>query len=139
MALMEWYDHLYSVRVEVIDDQHKKLVSLINELHAALQSGKGNDAFGGILKELVQYIDYHFKSEEELMTRINYPALERHRELHKDLTRQVAGILMRLKKGQDVSPMELLAFLKVWLIDHIGERDRKIGEYLRETGKATDI
>ena len=72
MALIKWTSAL-SVAVPEIDLQHQKLVSLINQLHESMLSGKGREVLGGVLNELIDYTKRHFADEEELMRRHNYP------------------------------------------------------------------
>ena len=57
----------YSVRIPQIDAQHKQLVGLINELHAAMLKGDGNDALRRIFSELVRYAESHFSCEEAML------------------------------------------------------------------------
>lgn len=59
MALMSWSDNL-SVNIKEIDEQHKKLVGMVNDLHDAMKMGKGNDVTGKILTGLIQYVGTHF-------------------------------------------------------------------------------
>ncbi len=42
MALIDW-DKSLSVNVEEIDQQHKKLIAMINELNEAMRNGKGKE------------------------------------------------------------------------------------------------
>jgi len=54
MALITWNAAL-SVGVKEIDDQHKKLIDLVNQLNDAMHAGKGRDVLGAVLAELVKY------------------------------------------------------------------------------------
>ena len=63
MALIEWNDE-YSVKVKEIDQQHMKLVNLINELHLAMKEARGREVVGKILTDLISYTKFHFSTEE---------------------------------------------------------------------------
>jgi len=130
MTLLTWHDSLYGIGVKTVDDQHKRILVMINNLRDSLQRGGGNSEVGVILKELVEYVKFHFAEEEKLMEEMNYPEIEEHRELHEKLTRHVVAILLRLKNEQEFSIYELLSFLKDWWNEHIGEEDKKIGQCL---------
>jgi hemerythrin len=54
MALIAWSDSI-SVQVAEIDQQHKKLIAMINELSAAMKAGKGNEVLGKIADSLIGY------------------------------------------------------------------------------------
>ncbi len=77
MALMQWNDSL-SVNIKEVDDQHKKLVAIINELHDAMRAGSGNAVLGNIFSKLTQYVASHFATEEKLMSTHNYPGYLAH-------------------------------------------------------------
>ena len=66
MALITWNDS-FSVNIAVIDQQHQKLITMINDLNAAMKQGRGRDVMGGIINGLVNYTITHFKSEERYL------------------------------------------------------------------------
>jgi len=133
MAIIEWKKEL-EVNYPKIDEQHKKLVALINQLHDAMKSGKGKDACGEILKELADYTVYHFGTEEELMKKSYYPEAEVHGAAHKDLVQQVVDFKSKFDQGAIGLSMDLFDFLNKWLIEHIMGTDKKLGSYLKLRG-----
>ncbi len=128
---MEWSDKL-SVGVAQIDNEHKRLLALLNELNRALQSGTGLGALSGVLDGLVHYAAYHFAHEEDQIVRSGYPAYEAHRLQHRALTARVKEIFGEFQSGGEEAelPGEVLEFLKTWLYHHIMESDRDFGAYL---------
>ena len=129
MALMTWSTE-YSVAVEAIDKQHQQLFAMLNELHDAMEAGKGTQTAPGILKKLVEYACEHFALEEALMAEAHYPELDRHKAEHDKLTSQVAIMLQDIESGKTVLSMKLLQFLRSWLQDHIAGCDKKYMSYL---------
>ena len=77
MGLIKW-NSFYSVHIDELDEQHKELIHLINEMYDAMKNGKGTDALGSILSELVEYTKYHFDAEEKLFLQYGYPEREAH-------------------------------------------------------------
>ena len=130
MALFQW-NNSFSVNNSEIDNQHKKLVALVNELHDAMGQGKSRDVLGGIFNELVSYTKYHFKSEENQMLNKNYPDYTAHRLEHQKLTNQVLKLKQEFDSGKVVISIDLLNFLKDWLKNHILESDKKYVPYLK--------
>lgn len=124
MALFQW-NNSFSVSNSQIDEQHKKLVGLVNQLHEAMSQGKSRDVLGGIFNELVSYTKYHFKSEEDLMLDKNYPDYSAHRLEHQKLTNQVIKLKQDFDAGKTVISIDLLNFLKDWLKKHILDTDKK--------------
>ncbi len=126
---MKW-KKVYETGIKKVDDDHKVLVQLTDELEAAMEPGASREAMGATLKALVEYVKFHFNNEEEVMKRVGFPDLQRHRQLHKDLVNDVAGILIDLKNGKEWTKSELIGFLTRWLEDHILGEDQKIGQFL---------
>lgn len=127
MALIDWKNE-YSINNKIIDEQHKKLVDLINQLHVAMGAGKGKDILGNILDELVSYTVFHFSSEEKFMKDHNYSGYSLHKIEHDKLTRQVVEFQNNYKAGKSVVSQELLKFLKDWLVNHIIGSDKKLAK-----------
>lgn len=119
MPLFTWQDS-YSVGVDLIDHDHKLLVSLINQLNDAMETGQARDVVGSVLTVLVEYTETHFEREETLMRRGGYPKLDEHHLEHVKLTGQVRDIQRRYIAG-DHSAVDgdILIFLKKWLTGHI--------------------
>ena len=131
--LIEWTNEL-SVGLDEIDEQHKILVNLLNELHKAITEKKGSAACGHILDELIQYTIVHFAVEESLMRIFDYPYYEEHKGHHKELTDQVLELQRKFRSGQAVITFELMGFLRKWLTVHIMKEDKLYGPFFLERG-----
>lgn len=129
MPIITWNDS-FSVSIDKIDNQHKKLISLLNSLYDAMKEGKGKDKLAGILDELIEYTEYHFKSEEEMFLKYSYSDKESHVKEHDDLRQQVVALQNKLKNGQGSITNEVLVFLKNWLNNHIMVADKKYSKEL---------
>lgn len=136
MPMLTWSIKL-SVGVKTFDDDHKKLVGLLNTLFDAMQAGKGRDVLGKILNELVQYTKFHFSREEEQMAKLGYPNLITHRNAHADLMRQLGDIQIKYNSGVSAGLTgEVLNFLNAWLVDHIQVTDQRYGPFFKSKGLA---
>lgn len=133
MALMSWSDKL-SVNIREIDEQHKRLVGMVNELHDAMSSGKGKEAMGAILTGLVQYVASHFATEERHMKAHSYPGYLAHKAEHDKLTKKALELQQQFQEGKPVLTVALMGFLKDWLSSHILGTDMKYGPYLNGKG-----
>ncbi len=133
MALFSW-DKSYSVNINSIDAQHKKLIDLINNLHDSMRQGKGKEVLGSIFNELASYTIYHFNHEEELFAKYDYAERNRHKAEHEKLIVQINELKNNYNKGSNVLTMEVMNFLKMWLSDHIMGSDRKYSSFLNQKG-----
>lgn len=128
-VLMRWSDDL-SVGVTTVDNQHRKLVDLVNRLHAALMRGAANTEATGILNELVQYTVTHFKYEEEIHQRTGYPEAAAHKASHEQLVARIGELMKGLEAGTAAIGVDLMEFLKHWLINHIQKEDKRFGPHI---------
>ncbi len=133
MPLFQWSQDM-SVNITEIDNQHKKLVDLINLLHDSMKSGKGKDVLGKLLNELTDYTVNHFGTEEKLFQKYGYPEYARHKKDHDDLTKQVIDIKTKLEGGATILTVEVMNFLKDWLNNHILHADKKYTAFLNAKG-----
>ena len=114
MLVFPWLSE-YSVGVDSIDNQHKKLVELLNTLADRMSEGKGNDVLKVIFDELVKYTVYHFDEEEKYFDRIDYPQADEHRKEHKELIEQASNLQADFESGKIGISIEVMRFLKKWL------------------------
>lgn len=131
--LITWTPAL-SVGVASMDGQHQRLIDLINELYRAMKVGQGSAMVGTVLEELVDYTITHFSQEERLMEQAGYAGLAAHREQHRVLTEQVEALRAKSREGRLGLSVEVLEFLKGWLIDHIEGTDKRYGPELSAHG-----
>ncbi len=129
-ALIVWSDAL-SVDDPEIDQQHQKLVGMINALHEAMMSGRTQSVIGNLLNNLVDYTVEHFSYEEGRMQAGHYPDFAQHKKKHTDLIQQVAALQEKFNRGtQNVISVELMNFLKDWITQHIQKSDKLYMPYL---------
>ena len=124
-----WKDN-NNLGIPIIDEQHRGIISTINSLHYFMQTGHGHEIIKPTMIMLEQYINIHFKTEEALMARANYPALKEHIVLHKELAEKTKKLSINAIRDKD-SDM-VLRFLKEWWLDHINKEDRKYTPFLRK-------
>lgn len=133
MAFINWSEKL-SVKVEIIDEQHKVLIAIINDLQEAMQAGKGKDVIENVLSRLIDYVKMHFGTEEKLMVKYAYPDQAYHKGEHFALTSQVGQLYLKVQAGKMIVTIETMDFLKNWLNNHILKTDVKFGEFLISKG-----
>jgi len=133
MALIEWNES-FSVGVSFFDLQHKQLLSMLNELHAAIEVGKGKEALGPTLQRLSGYWMMHFTAEEAKMKEFDYPDIEAHKTEHLAFTIKLQALKDKSIAGKDQVPEQTLNFLKDWFVTHISVTDMKFKDFFRSKG-----
>ena len=118
-----------------IDQEHKKLIDLLNELHDGTRREPRQGQARPVLDGLITYTATHFRTEEKYFAQINYPDTAAHKKEHENLTSQVLEVQKRFKSGETGTlSMEVMNFLKRWLITHIQGSDKKYGPHLIAKG-----
>ncbi|MBK1648759.1 bacteriohemerythrin [Rhabdochromatium marinum] len=134
MSLIDWNDAL-SVGVEEIDDDHQRLVEIVNQLNDAIAAKHQQDVIETILQELLEYTVWHFRHEERLMQASGDPSFMQHKQAHDTLTEQVKAAQQRYLDGDATVADTMLPFLKDWLINHILGTDKTTGQYLAKNAE----
>lgn len=131
--LMPWGDKL-KLGIDQIDVQHKELVKMVNELHRAMKMKMGAKQAGQILTGLADYTVSHFKTEETLFEKHQYPERDAHKKEHDDLVAKVVEFKQEFDGGRAALSMELMEFLTDWLRNHILKTDKAYAPFLKKKG-----
>lgn len=133
MALMIWNSR-YSVGIEALDNQHKALLSLLNEFHAASMKGKAQEVAGALMLQIVSLAQEHFSAEQRLMESTKYPRTADHCARHQELSAQLAAFVARHENGDTMVYTQLLYFMRDWLSKHMQTEDRDYAPWLASHG-----
>ncbi len=132
MEFMHWTKSL-SVGIAEIDDQHKKMIGMINTFHDH-QKTDSIKAMKELLGSMASYTVYHFNTEEAYFDKFNYPHTDAHKKEHEKFIAEVYSVQARLEGGTLLLALELTGFLKKWLTDHIMGSDKKYAPFLVSKG-----
>jgi len=132
LGLIEWEDS-YSVGVEEIDQQHKQLFDIVNDLIRANKLNKGKKEIGRVLNFLADYTVKHFEDEEKLQQNSGYPDYEAHKRLHEQFVDDALNFKNRFENGQ-IDTATMMDFNKTitrWLVQHVKGIDQEVGKHIR--------
>lgn len=121
-----------------IDEEHKKLVDLLNTLHDATSQGRGREVVGKLLSELIVDTADHLHNEEAAMAAAGFPNLERHKIGHQAFVDELHKLQQRYQQGSVSVAAQLSSVLRDWLSLHIRRNDKELHDFLRqqERGRA---
>ncbi len=129
---IEWSND-FSVGIQEIDEQHKVLIGILNELSEAIDQIRGTEIRTQIIDRLIEYTRIHFTVEESLMRILGYPKYEEHKHEHELLISQINEFLTKIN-NENMSTYELLFFLRSWLINHILKSDKAYEQHFLNMG-----
>ena len=127
LATMEWKAN-FSVGDTKMDDQHKGLIALINQL-----CGEDEIDVREVLEKLQEYVDIHFRDEEALLAKISYPDLDKQKAEHEIFSKWFDEQLETYRNGggSDTIRERVQNYLRTWWIKHILFSDKAYASYLK--------
>ena len=126
-----WKDS-YSVGIASIDQDHKKLLGMINQLQTAAHYHTDDDMIEQTLNDLVDYTKYHFAREEDMMREHNYPDFDAHKQQHEEMVKQVVKFIDEYRVDKTRTIDNVTMYLKTWLINHINGSDQQYAPFLQQ-------
>lgn len=138
MPFIDW-DNSFELGIENFDDHHRHLVGLINKIYVDFTTGVPSEDVGSVLEELINYVSYHFGAEENWMEKQKYPMLVQHVAEHEKFCNSVIVFWQDYNLGKNVLSLDILTFLKSWLIDHILKSDAEYGIFMATRGVDDDL
>jgi len=134
MLTMVWTKDM-SVNVAVLDDDHKKVFDMINELEEVIMAGHSREVLDKTLDRLMDYTMIHLKREEEYFARTGYLDAVPHMKEHERMVKRVENLRGRFKDGSTAQlSLELRSFLQNWWIAHIQGFDKLYVAFLNANG-----
>ncbi len=126
------WDERYSVHVRALDEQHQKLIKMINALIGLSEVSVGSEAISDALTEMTNYAQYHFSKEEQYMLEYDFPGYQSHKREHREFKRKAADLCLNAMQNKTTVPMEIRKYLKHWCVNHIFKSDLKYGAFFKK-------
>ncbi len=133
MAFLVWDSEL-SVGIYKIDEQHKTLLTLINQLHEGMRSGNNKEQLRKTLIGLKEYAELHFSMEEDLMTQHGFPDIKDHQVQHNKFIKKILDFEIEFDEGSILLSMEVVQYLRNWYLSHVKGMDQEYADFFREKG-----
>jgi hemerythrin len=131
MSYIDWRS-TYEVGFKPIDDQHKVLIKILNDLYESQKKGTSQAIINDTLKELIDYTIYHFSTELKFFEQYSYPKESEHIAEHDDFVKKIQSFQNESEAGNIILSMKTLDFLKEWTINHILGTDKEFGDFVME-------
>jgi hemerythrin len=119
----------FKLNIEMVDQEHVKLVNMLNAVHRLIGEGKKAEAIEYFSLTLARYVVDHFAHEEKFMANMGYPQLSEHAKIHENFKKSFVQSLPRLATYDDAAFRAALTDTFTWIINHIGRTDRKYAQF----------
>lgn len=141
MEILKWNDSLMSVDIELIDDQHKALLRIVNDLAITIKENSQKKDITDIVDRLIDYAHYHFSTEENYFAEFNFDEITSHKEDHQEFAKN----FLQIRKSLDDTELyrgvstvliatEIFEYIADWFIVHVTGSDRKYIELFKQKG-----
>lgn len=124
----------YATGFTTIDEQHHKLISLINQFYIAFMGHQQKAVVKDILAEMADYTRYHFTTEEKLFTLYGFPGEKDHLAEHRSFVAKVSEFAVEYDRNPSALTFKVMTFLQKWVQEHIMGVDQKYVSWLKEKG-----
>jgi len=124
----------FSVGVTEMDEQHKKLLAMINRLIADQNVLTAPETIADLLTEMTDYAQEHFRAEEYLMSEYAYDKKDAQAEQHKAFLQKTMAFCSATDVGPNILSVALLEYLQTWLINHILKEDMQYKTFFQNKG-----
>lgn len=121
------------IGVNTIDEQHQSMALLVNKLYDKINSAD-KKMIRNYLYKLLEVVEVHFETEENLMRSTKFPGYISHKLEHDRFYKQMLTSTDRYSKGLETIELEQLKGIKRWFFNHIELSDKKCGKYFIENG-----
>ncbi len=125
------WNEIYSVHVRALDEQHQKLIKLINTFIQLSKVSVNSEEISDALTEMTEYAHYHFNEEEQYLLKYNYSGYQSHRKEHREFKRKVADLCVDVIQNKATIPLEIHKFLFDWCTNHIFKSDMEFGRFFK--------
>ena len=132
--LITW-SSTFSVGIKIIDDQHKGLLNLVNDLfnHVTGNEAEEQAYFAKVIQQAVQYVKVHFMTEEKIMIHTKFPGYAEHKKAHDAFVLAVVDNVKNFRSAsKKLALMDFTKFLKEWILTHIAIMDKQYFNYFKQ-------
>ncbi len=136
MPLIPWDDE-FVLGIHEIDEQHKKMLGIINKLYDIFENQKQDDQkeINLIIHEMSDYAIYHFATEAKYLKLFGYEKIEEHIAIHNQYRAKIEDWRKRYDESRDkLVFFEVTNFLHDWWTWHINNTDRAYVSFLKANG-----
>lgn len=127
------WSSVFSVGVKIVDDQHRGLFNLVNDMlgHITSDEISEKDYFKKVIYQVLQYIKVHFNTEEEIMIHTKFPGYAEHKKAHDAFVQIAVDTNRRFESGEKINLEDFTGFLKEWILTHIAIMDKQYFSYFK--------
>jgi hemerythrin-like metal-binding protein len=127
---LQWSED-HSVFIPELDEQHKGLLEVSQELRTAVLTGESKERLEFLAGRMATRLAAHFRYEEGLMRGSRYSAIDWHERQHQAARVKLALLWDAIRGRGAESVFAALEELAGWFLDHVTVADRMLAAHIR--------
>ena len=128
------WNESYSVGVQELDQQHKKLIMMINQVIVSGDDSGSSGLMSSLLTQMTRYAEIHFQAEEKYMLDFCFPEYGSHHREHMAFIRKTARFITTTISNEESILSDMFTYLNEWLIAHILKSDMQYKAFFQKKG-----
>ena len=128
MDFIQWNKSV-ELSVPILDEQHKAMVDLTNQLHNLLETNN-KAQINKTLKSILDEMEIHFETEDKLMKESKLPLFFSHKLEHERFYNKLYNLHFEVESGKKQLSLDDLKMLKIWFFNHIEFKDRSLADHI---------
>lgn len=133
--MIKWKES-YNIGIDIIDEQHKELFEIAGRAEELLLLPENIDKFDEIIeivRELTDYVAFHFSTEQNIMEKIKYPKYFSHRVEHDDFIQKINHMnIGAIDTDQHNQLLFIINLVIDWITEHVLYKDKAMAEYYHQ-------
>ena len=130
------FDKEFKLGIDAIDNEHIKLVEMLNQVYAFLSEGQKDAARQYFTETLSSYVNEHFANEEQFMESFAYAGLDEHKKIHENFRKTFQDLVPSIASADEAAFRKALTDAFTWIITHIGKTDKRYATAYLAQGKS---
>ncbi len=131
----EGWNARYELGIEALDAEHRRLFDLIRQVETMAEGENGVSALLSALREFIEFVEFHFETEERLMEEHDFSTAGLHRQAHRRLLEDLREFARQVSRGPAAGARASTGdFLRKWLSEHVSHGDAMLARHLKSKG-----
>ena len=130
MKIIKWED-TYRLEIDMFDIQHQYLIKLLNMANSAISLNHNISEIRSISQELLEYTDYHLKSEEEMMKITGYNKLYLHHTEHDIIRNRLAELKVCMVAFDIRYYTDVSHYIEEYYLNHVLIFDKEFADFVK--------
>lgn len=130
-----WDAKSFGLEIDSMDYDHQLLLEKMEAVYQAHQRHATGSALFSPLESLIHFTDAHFANEESYLESIEYPDLEMHKLVHRNLTTKMKAMAEQARVNGFLEET-FFDFLRYWVTAHLATVDKKYASFQKNKKSA---